>query len=134
MVVRRDEARHDDGAGTIDDLGIAGGYRRGYLGDPLAVDQHIGLVEVADSRIETQDHPAAQQDAAALAVADQSLQVGVGAERSPSPWAAAVSGDRPHAGSALAASPAAPALMKSRLVALTADTNREARRRVGPSA
>ena len=75
VMVRRDEARHDDRAGAVDDLGVARGHRWRDLDDLLPVDQDVGLFEVADSRVETEDDAAAQQDAALSPVADEALEI-----------------------------------------------------------
>ena len=75
MVVRRDEAGHDDRAGAVDDFCVSGGDSWRNLDDLLPVDQNVGFVEVAHLRVEAEHHAAAQQDAAPPAVADQALEV-----------------------------------------------------------
>ena len=73
MMVGRDEARHDDGARAIDHFGIGRRDRGRDLRDCLPVDEDVGLFEVADLRVETEDDAAAQQDGPLAAVADQTL-------------------------------------------------------------
>ena len=75
VVVRRDEARHHDRAGAVDDFRIARGHGWCDLGNLLPVDQHIRFLEVADLRIETEHDAAAQQDAPLAPVADKSLEI-----------------------------------------------------------
>ena len=73
MVVRRHEARHDDRARAVDDLGIAGGEVGCDLRDRLSIDQDVGVLEVAYLRIECEHDATAQEDAALASIADQIL-------------------------------------------------------------
>ena len=74
MMVRGDEAGHDDRARAVDDLGIASRDVGCDLRDLLTVDQDVGLLEVADLRVECEHDAAAQQDAPLAAVANEVLR------------------------------------------------------------
>ena len=74
MVVRGDEAGHDDRARAVDHFGIGGGETGPDLRDRLSVDQDVGLLEVTDLPVEREDDAAAQEDAALAAVADEVLR------------------------------------------------------------
>ena len=50
-MVRIDEAGHDDAAAGVDHVGVAGVQLRADGDDLLALDQHVGLGEVAHLRI-----------------------------------------------------------------------------------
>ena len=73
VMVRGDEARHHDRARAIDHLGVGGGDGGSDVRDQLAVDQNVGLLEVADSRIEAEHDASPEQDAALAAVAEEVL-------------------------------------------------------------
>ena len=75
VMVRGDEARHDDCSGAVDDLGVACGDRWCDFGNSLPVDQDVGLFEVAHPRVEAQHDTAAQENSALSAVADQALEI-----------------------------------------------------------
>ena len=74
VMVRGDEAGHDDSARAVDDLGVGSSDGRCYLRDRLAVDQDVGLLEVAHLRVECEHDTAAQQNAALPSVADEVLR------------------------------------------------------------
>ena len=74
-MVRGDEAGHDDRARAVDHFGVAGGDVGRDMGDHLAVDQDVGLLEVAHFRVEAEHDAPPQQDAALAAVADEVLKV-----------------------------------------------------------
>ena len=76
VMVRGDEARHDDRARAIDHFGVGGGDVGRDIGDQLSVDQDVGLLEVAHLRVEAEHDASPQQDAALAAVADEVLEVG----------------------------------------------------------
>ena len=50
--MRGDEAGHDDRARAVDDERVAGRQRRTDGGDAPALDEHVGLLEVADGGVE----------------------------------------------------------------------------------
>ena len=75
MVVRGDEAGHDDRARAIDHFGIGGGEVGPDLRDRLSVDQNVSLLEVTHLPVECEDDAAAQEDAALAAVADEVLRL-----------------------------------------------------------
>src|SRR5205823_13854710 len=75
VIVRGDEAGHDDRSRAVDDFRIGGGDRGRDLSDRFSVDQDVSFLEIADAWIETQDDAALQQDAAPSAVADQVLDI-----------------------------------------------------------
>ena len=68
MVVRVDEAGHDDAAAGVDHRGIAGVQVRSDGDDLLALDQDVGLGEIADVRVQ-RHHGAAADDVAPAAPA-----------------------------------------------------------------
>ncbi len=49
------EPRHDDGVPSVDQLGVTGPHPRADLGDRVAVDQHVGLVVVADRGVHAEN-------------------------------------------------------------------------------
>ena len=55
VIVRRDEAGHHDRARAVDYFGVGSGDVRRNLGDRLAVDQDVGLLEVTHPCVETKD-------------------------------------------------------------------------------
>ena len=73
VMMGRDEAGHDDRARAVDHFGVAGGDVGGDLRDRLSVYDDIGLLEVADLRVEGEHDAAAQQDPAPGAIADEIL-------------------------------------------------------------
>ena len=75
MVVRGDEAGHDDRACAIDHFGVWCGDLRPHVGDPRAVDENIGAFEITHLRVEREHDAAAKQDAALPSVADQPLRL-----------------------------------------------------------
>jgi hypothetical protein len=68
VVVRRDEAGHDDCARAVDDFGVGSGDVLRNLSDGFAVDQHVTSLEVTDFGVETENNAAPQQNAALAAV------------------------------------------------------------------
>jgi hypothetical protein len=66
MVVRVDEARHDDPAAGIDDRGGAGAQIRPDRDDLLALDQHVGLRKITDARVQRHHSPAANEQPPAV--------------------------------------------------------------------
>ena len=57
-----DESRHHDRVRRVDHLGVRRIDVRPHRGDALALDQHVGLFEVADRTIERQHAAALEQD------------------------------------------------------------------------
>jgi hypothetical protein len=83
MVVRVDEAGHDDAPARVDVRGPAGVEVRTDGQDLLAFDQHVGLGEIAHVRIH-RHHRAAADDVAAVppaVVFGRVVAVGVGRTR-----------------------------------------------------
>ena len=60
--VRIDEARHHDRVRSVDDLGIGRADVRPHRRDLAALDQHVGLLEVADRAVEREHAAALDQD------------------------------------------------------------------------
>ena len=75
MMVRRDESGHDDGARTVDDLGVGNGDVRRNLRDRLAVDQDVRLLEVSHPGVQGKHHASPKQNAAPPPLSDQPLKV-----------------------------------------------------------
>ena len=72
VVVRVDKSRHDDHIGAVDDLAVCAEVRADGL-DLGSFDQHIGLFQVAPSRVHGQDHAAFKNgNAFVAAVVDRS--------------------------------------------------------------
>jgi hypothetical protein len=65
MMMRRDEARHDDRPRAVDDERVAGRQRRTDGGNAPALDEHVGLLEVTDGIVEAQHHATAEEHATA---------------------------------------------------------------------
>jgi hypothetical protein len=80
-----DEARHDDHARRLDDLGIAGFEIRADLLDGAAGDQHVGLGEIADVRVHGEHVPAPDQDAPAFLARAGGHFLGIGGTRREKP-------------------------------------------------
>jgi hypothetical protein len=119
-MVRGDEAGHHDRSGAIDDFGVARRDRWCDLGNPLPVDEDVSLFEVPHSWIEAQHDAAAQKNSTLPSVADQALEIcwrrrTQVVQLSGSTRVLSDPLRQPAAGIAAAASPAVPALMKSRL-------------------
>ena len=60
--VRIDEARHDDDIRGIDHLRVGRADVRPHRRDLLALDQHVGLLEIADRAVEREHETALEQD------------------------------------------------------------------------
>ena len=75
VMMRRDEAGHDDGARAIDHLGVGGRDGGRDLCDQLAVDQDVRLFEITHLRIKAEHDASPQQDPALAAVADEALGI-----------------------------------------------------------
>ena len=73
VMVRVDEARHNDCSGAVDDFGVACGDRWCDFCNSLPVDQDVG--RVANPRVEAQYNTATQENSALSAVADQALEI-----------------------------------------------------------
>ena len=63
MVVRVDEARHDDMPGRVDDRGVRRMNGRGDLGDGRPIDEHVADRVIADALVHRQDRSALDQRA-----------------------------------------------------------------------
>ena len=61
VAVGVDEPGHDNGVGSIDDLGISSSQRRTHLADDPVLDQYVCLDQVANGPIERQDRAALDQ-------------------------------------------------------------------------
>src|SRR5262249_6510952 len=64
VMVRGDEARHDDCSGAVDYFRVACRDRWGDFGNSLPIDQDVGLFKVAHPRVEAQHDTAAQDNSA----------------------------------------------------------------------
>jgi hypothetical protein len=69
VVVRVDEAGHDDAAARVDDRRAAGMQARPDGENLLAFDQHVGLREIADLRVHRHDGAASNEVATTGATA-----------------------------------------------------------------
>ena len=62
MAVGVDEARDDDVAGGVDDLRAVRGDPRADVGDPIALDEDVGLRQLADGWVPRQDDRVLDED------------------------------------------------------------------------